>query len=511
MFDMQQIIPLFILIPLVGVFIIALVARRNSFNADLIFFFSVFGLLIMSGYLLAFLVDNPVIVYCLGGWQLPEAITFVIDGLSGFMLGSVYLITFALMLYSLRFMDSYQNKWKFYSLFLLLLIGVNGVIISGDLFTMYLFMEVAAVSSYALVCFSLKANALAAGFKYMIKSVMASAVIFLAIAICYCYTSTLALSDIAVQLHARGNVAHDPGMSFVIVFIEVLFFCGLAMKSGIIPLSSWLAEAHNDSPALVSAILCSIVIPVLGIYPFIRIYFNVIGTTEMSLAIIRGFAILAMLGGLLWALKKHKLKHVIAYHTISEFGFVLLGIGIGSPLGILGALLHLLNTQVGAGLVSCNAGVLEYLFGQDRADKAKYSFKTMPLACMTSMIGSLAFIGSPPFLGFWSKLIIIFAAFQAGYKVFAFCGILAVVIAAVSFVKKQKSMFKKNVPNEVVANMKKISLSMSLALLIMSMLTFGLNVLLLQGGKNTFMKPAMKTIISGTDYSKTVLEASNEK
>lgn len=509
--DIQQLIPLFILIPLVGVFLLALIARKKNLNADIIFFFAVLMLLVLSGYLFSFLSDFPVMVYSLGGWQLPEAITFVIDGLAGFMLGSVYLITFCLMLYSLRFMDSCQNKWKFYSLFLLLLTGVNGVIISGDLFTMYLFMEVAAVSSYALVCFSLKANALAFGFKYMIKSVMASAIIFLGIAICYCYTSTLALSDIAMQLYSRGNVATDPGMGFVVIFIEVLLFCGFAIKSGIIPINSWVSDVHNESLAPVSAILCAVVIPVLGIYPFIRIYFNVIGTTQMSLAIIRGIAILSMLGGLLWALKRDKLKHVISYHAMSEFGFVLLGFGIGSPLGILGALLHLLNTQLSSGFVSCNAGVMEYAFGQANADKGRYSFKTMPLACITTVIGNFAFIGLPPFFGFWSKLIIIFAAWQAGYKVYAFCGIFAVFISAVSLIKKQKQMFQKNGEYKSLTKIKKISLSMALSLVIMSMLTLGLNVLLLSAGKDTFIKPAMKTVISGTNYSKAVIEAANEK
>ncbi|MFH1062138.1 MAG: proton-conducting transporter membrane subunit [Candidatus Omnitrophota bacterium] len=509
--DIQQSIPLFILIPLLGVFLLALIARKKNFNADLILFFVILILLLLCGPLFGFIKKSGMVVYCLGAWRLPEAISFIVDGLAAFFLTSVCLVGFCLMLFSLRFIDLYGEKWKFYSLFLLLLTGVNGVIIAGDLFTMYLFMEAAAVASYALVCFSLENKALAFGFKYMIKGVMASAIIFLAIAVCYCYTSTLALADIANQLYTRQNVANDPGMVFVVLFIQSLLFLGFLIKSGIVPVYSWVADSQDATLALVSAILGAVIIPVLGIYPFIRIYFNIIGPNPESLAMLRIIAVLAMLGALVWALRKQQLKPVIAYHTMAEFAFVLLGIGIGTRLGVLAGLLHLLNTQVAVALVNCNAGLIDYIFHPKKSGLSGYGFKQMPGAFISSFFSSGAFFGLPPFFGFWTKLLIIFAAWQAGYKLSAFGAILAMGIVGVSFFKTKNLLFLKNSDYEPDPKIRKIKPVMALALMLMIGLCLGLNLLLFSTAQNTFVRPAIKTILSATNYSKTVFKAENEK
>ncbi|MBU1043524.1 MAG: hypothetical protein KJ915_03890 [Candidatus Omnitrophica bacterium] len=510
--DIQQIIPLFILIPLLGVFLLALFARKKNFYADLILFFIVSGLLLLSGCLFVFKTKALIHVYCLAGWHLPEAITFIVDGLADFFLVSVYLMTFCIMLYCLRFIDHWTSKWKFYALFLLLLTGANGVIISGDLFTLYLFMEVTAIASYALICFSLEKKALAFGFKYMIKGIMASAIIFLGIIICYCFTSTLALADIANQLYLRQHIAADPAMGWVVLFIQALLFIGFLIKSGIVPFNSWVSEMNQSILAPVGAMLLAIIIPVLGIYPFLRIHFNIIGPSPESLAIVRIFAMAAMLGSLFWAFKPKNSNQAIAYYTISEFGLVILAMATNTPWAIYGGFLQLLHIQITAALVTCNAGLLDYrIYPKKSLDQLTFSFKSSPKAFIMTMLSNAAFISLPPFIGFWSKLIIIVAVWKANYHLYAIGVLLIVCFAAGLFIKNQKKLPVKNSDFQSDFKLNKIKFSMAGALLLMLGLCLGLNLLLATEYKETFLNPAIDTILSTTKYSKAVFKAENEK
>ncbi len=508
--DIQQIIPLFILIPLLGVFLLALLARKKNLNADIIFFLNIVVLLFLCGCLFA-VKSNPMLyVYCLNGWHLPEAINLIIDGMAAFFLTSVYLISFCIMLYSLRFMDNWTEKWKFYALFLLLLTGVNGVIIAGDLFTMYLFMEVAAISSYALVCFSLEDNALAFGFKYMVKGVIASAIILLGIAICYCFTSTLALADIANQIFIRQNIDADPAMGFVILFIQTLLFLGFLIKAGIVPFNSWVSDINKYSLAPVAAIMGAVIIPVLGIYPFLRIYFNVIGQNEQSLGFVRIIALIAMLGSMLWAFRAKCKRQIIAYHTISEFAIAVLAMAIFTPWAIFGGFLQLINGQLTAALLNCNQGLSDYMvYPKKPRFQALCGFKAMPGVFLSNFFSNLALISMPPFLGFWSKLIIIVAAWKAGYKVYAIAVIIVICFGVLAFIKQQIFFNTRGERNNY--QIRKIKPSMALSMLLMIGLCLGLNILLLPEFENTFIRPAMQTIISTTKYAKAVFEAEYEK
>ena len=418
MFTVDQILPLFILIPFFGVLFIAVLSRKNKFLADVIMFLTVSLLLIVWADLFVFLSHPATVVYPVGGWPVIESITFVLDGLALFMLGAVYMVCFCLMLFCLSFIESAVLKWKFYSLFLLLLTGISGTLISGDIFTMYLFMELSAICSYSLVVFTLKGQALTGGFKFMIKGMLSSALILLAIAVCYSYTATLSFADISSQLYSRKIISSDPGLAFVVVFIQALFFTGFAVKSGIFPLNSWLPRANQQSIPPVSALLCAVVVPVLGIYPFVRIYFNVVGTSPDAMVIVRAVGVLSILGGLLWALKKTRLKCVIGFHTMSEYGFALMGLGIGTSLGILGGLLHIFNTQVSSSIACCNSGLPEYVYGIKSKYEPGISFLTMPMSCVSTVLGNLAFVGGRPdikcmlFAGSWRFFYRLFPCFQ---------------------------------------------------------------------------------------------------
>ncbi|MEK6732274.1 MAG: proton-conducting transporter membrane subunit, partial [Candidatus Omnitrophota bacterium] len=221
-----DIIPLFVIIPLAAAFLTSLVGRFIRRSSEVIIFITSLALLGFSVYarfLLNF-VPGKILVYKIGGWVPPFGIAMVLDGLSSFMLITVNLITFFVAVYSLSYMEKYTDKPKFFTLFTLMVCGMNGLIVSGDLFNLFVFLEIASIASYALVAFGTEAEELEASFKYAIMGSVASAFIFIGIAFLYSFTSTLNMADMARILAYKQN-------AWVIPFVGVLFLMGFGLKS----------------------------------------------------------------------------------------------------------------------------------------------------------------------------------------------------------------------------------------------------------------------------------------
>ena len=231
-----NLIPLFVVIPLFSAFFISLIGKFvKRIWVDLISDAACFILFSLSVYsVLALSNLNPAtLVYKIGGWIPPFGICLVLDGLSSFMLVTVNLVALFVCLYSWDYMEKYTGKPKFFTLFFLMLCGMNGVILTGDLFNLFVFLEIASIASYALVAFGTEAEELEAAFKYAIMGSIASAFIFIGIAFLYSYTSTLNMADISLVLSSKPN-------SNVVSFVAVLFFMGFGLKAALVPFHAWL-------------------------------------------------------------------------------------------------------------------------------------------------------------------------------------------------------------------------------------------------------------------------------
>ena len=187
-----------------------------------------------------------------------------------------------------------------------MLAGMHGVIMTGDLFNLFVFLEIASIASYALVAFGTEAEELEASFKYAIMGSVASSFILLAIALTYGYTSTLNLADISLVLSQKGG-------GFLITFVSVLFLVGFGLKAALVPFHAWLPDAHPSAPAPISAMLSGVLIKTLGIYAIIRIFFNVFGTAHTPiLSILMFLGVLSMLVGVILALSQWDFKRLLA-------------------------------------------------------------------------------------------------------------------------------------------------------------------------------------------------------
>jgi multicomponent Na+:H+ antiporter subunit D len=215
-------IPLLIVIPLGTAFLIPLIARKKRFIADILGSAATLALLVLS--ILLFRYQG---VYSIGGWEPPIGISWVQDGFSNLMLVIVSLISFCATLFSVQYMERYTSKHKYYSLFLLMVTGMNGVILTGDMFNLFVFLEIAAVASYALVAFGGEHEELEASFKYLVLGSVGSSFILLGIALLYGMTGYLNMAAIANNLPDSNTM--------LLMLATVFFIVGFGIKAALVP------------------------------------------------------------------------------------------------------------------------------------------------------------------------------------------------------------------------------------------------------------------------------------
>ncbi len=497
-----NIIPLFVVIPLGAAFLTSLLGKKIKPAPDLLGVLAAFVLCILS-FLSVFLRNNQgILVYSVGNWKPPVGIGLVLDGLTAFMLVTVNLVAFIIVIYSINYMEKYTSKWKFYSLFFLMLAGMNGVIITGDIFNLFVFLEIASVASYALVAFGTERHELEAAFKYAIMGTVGSLFILLGIALLYGLTSTLNIADMGAIL------AKEPATNLVLL-VSVLFLMGFGLKAALVPFHAWLPDAHPSAPAPISAMLSGVLIKSLGIYALIRIFYNLLGMTRELSSIIMFLGVISMVVGGLLALGQWDFKRLLAYSSISQVGYIVLAIGLGTPLGILAGLFHLFNHSVFKSLLFLNSGAVEYATGTRDLQKMGGLGKKMPLTCLTNLTASMSVAGVPPFSGFWSKLFIILATVEAGHYGYAFWLVLVSVLTLAMYVKVMKYAFFGNL-SQRWRQVKEVPALMKLSMLILAFICLLGGVLFASGVKEVFLQPASGVLLESSKYSSLVLTQINQ-
>ena len=495
----HNIIPLIVAIPLAAAFMNSLIGKKIKGFSDALSAMTTFSLAVISIFAVILFKENGVMVYKAGGWAPPIGIAMVIDGLTAFMLVTINVIAFFISIYSIDYMKKYTEKWVFYCLFLLMVAGINGVIISGDMFNLYVFLEIAAISSYALVAFGTEHEELEASFKYAVMGTVASSFILLGIVFLYGITSTLNMADMSMALFEGGSPR-------IVLLVSVLFLMGFGLKSALVPFHAWLPDAHPSAPAPISAMLSGVLIKSLGVYAMVRIFFSVLGITPEISAALMMLGALSMIFGVFLALGQWDMKRLLAYHSISQIGYVVLGIGLGTPLGILGGLFHLFNHSVFKSLLFLNSGAVEYATGTRDLQKMGGLKEKMPVTGATSLIASMSIAGIPPFNGFWSKLIIIVACIEAQHFAYAFWAVLASILTLSSFMKVQRYGFFGEL-KEKLNQVKEVPFFMKVSMIALAVICVVGGVLLLPAVSGDFLNVARDTVLAGQDYITSVFGA----
>ena len=401
----------------------------------------------------------------LPGWNAFFNFSLSVDALSRVLLFCIAMVLFTALLVGKRFIKDQARLFNFTSLLLLILAGMNGVVLVKDIFSLYLFIEIVAVASFILIASEKKIDALEGAFKYIILSAFATALMLSAIAIFVLLAGNTGFAEISLALK---NSPHTTLMMFAIG----LFICGLFIKAGLMPFHGWLPDAYSAASAPVSVLLAGIVTKVVGVYTLIRLVSSVFGFDHVSKTILLSVGAFSIVAGALAAIGQNDIKRMLAYSSISQVGYIIIGLGCGTSLGIAGAVFHLFNHAIFKSLLFVNAASVESETGiRDMTQMAGLAQK-MPVTGITSVLASLSAAGIPPLSGFWSKLIIIIALWTSGNHAFAVIAILAGIITLGYFLLMQRMAFFGKVSTQF-AHVKEAGFSLVLPSLILGAIIVG--------------------------------------
>jgi len=510
-------LPVFVAVPLVMAFLLPIFGRKGKAVATVLANLATISLLVMA---VASIGQSR--VYEVGKWSIPLGINLVLDGLSSLLLLAISVVSAAAMLFSIRYMEQYTAKAKYLSLFLLMVAGMNGVVLSGDIFNLFVFLEIASIASYALVGFGCEHEELEASFKYMVLGSIGSIFILFAVALVYGNTGSLNMAYISKAIQSSGLNA---GLSFAMA----LFVVGFGLKAALVPFHAWLPDAHPSAPAPISAMLSGILIKTLGVYALARVVFNVFGVSVSMGWLLVVLGLLSMVAGAFLAIGQGDFKRLLAYSSISQIGYVVLGIGLGgliiaraansgyrqdnpdwaawASLAVLGGLFHLVNHAVYKSLLFLTSGSVQMSTGTRQLKQMGGLAERLPFTRATCTVASASIVGIPPFSGFWSKLILVVAAIQAHFYWVAAIIVFVSLCTLIMYLKVQRYVFLGELP-ENLRQIKENRGSMLIAMVFLACLCVLMGLLLVPGLRSNILQPAVDVLTDGISYSANVIKMS---
>ncbi len=499
---MVHLVPLLVVLPLAGGFLMPLVGRltgRRRSAAALPILLTA-GVLVLAVWLML-AADEPV-TYWVGGWDFPVGISLVADGLSRLMVVVVATISLVALVFSIDYMARFTSPGLYYALFMLMVAGMNGVVLSGDLFNMFVFIEVAGIASYALVAFGTESDELEASLKYLVLGTVASAFLLVGIALVYNVTGHLNWAKVGEAVVGAG------GATLPLYVAAAFFLMGFGLKAAMVPFHAWLPDAHPSAPAPISAMLSGVLIKASGVYALARLVFSVFDGDASVGWVLVGMGVLSMVIGVLMAVGQWDFKRLLAYHSISQMGYVVLALGAAavmqargvSPtvvgLAVFGGLFHLANHAVFKSLLFLCSGSVEYATGTRQLKELGDIRGRMPVTGACLRIATLAISGAPPLNGFWSKLIIVVALVMAEFYVLAAVTVFVSFMTLLSFAKVQRYTLAGQ-PSDRVGRAHEVPLGMSVASVALAVLCFGTSLLAVPGIRDRVLIPARDAVTLG--------------
>jgi multicomponent Na+:H+ antiporter subunit D len=347
-----------------------------------------------------------------------------VDMLSIFMTSIFLGLGLAATVYSIIYVEKSPRTPIYYTLILTMISGMIGIVFSGDLFTLFVFWELMSISTYALVSFFRERWAsIEASLKFLIMSAAGSATALFGISLLYGMTGTLSFEGLATAFNSSATTNSW-------LYIAALFiFVGFGVKAAVVPLHTWVPDAYSSAPAPITAMLSGIVIGP-GIYVIARTFFSAFLSIQAQwLPIIAVLSFITMTIGNITALLQTDLKRMLAYSSIAQVGYMLVGLAVGTQTGLTGTFLQFFNHALMKGLAFLCAGAIIYRLGARELQDMVGVGRKMPVTAIVFSISLFALIGMPPFNGFISELTLFTSTFQVNL---AWLGIALIVNSAVS-------------------------------------------------------------------------------
>ena len=423
--------------------------------------------------------------YALGGWAAPLGIAWLDDPLAAVMALAISVIALLSLIYGhVVAAPNLRTSMPFYTLVLLLLSGLVGLIFAADLFNVFVFLEVAALSAYALVG-AAGGNALVYAFRYLLLGSLGATLYLLGVAHLYAVTGTLNMEDLAVRLP-------DIITSTAVVGGFIYIFLGLSIKMALIPLHGWLPDAYASAPEAVTPLLASTVTKV-SLVAWVRIEYSLIAPgVEVGhvpvLVLLEELGVIAALVGGALALIQTDLRRMFAYGGISHVGLILIGVSLGNPTGFAGGLFYLINDAVMQAALFMIAGGMVHYYGAYTLDDLRSMTQRSPWLTGSLVITAIAMVGLPPTGGFFGKWNIVLGALEAQHYLAAFAVVASTLLTLAYFVRILTAWFHQPQTAGTEPLVVSRGMSFSLGVASIAMLALGLfsdpifEFLLLTGG-----------------------------
>jgi len=403
---------LLVVVPLIAAPVAALVMRpRISWAVALGACWWALGAAIS---LLRRVLAEGVISYELGGWAAPIGIEYRVDEANAFVILIVAAVGAIVAPFARKSVEAEITEDRaplFYAAFILCLTGLLGIAVTGDVFNVFVFLEISSLSAYALIALGHDRRALTASYQYLIMGSVGATFIVIGIGLMYVMTGTLNMADLAARLPAVAGTRTIP---VAFTFLTV----GITLKLALFPLHLWLPNAYTYAPSAVTAFIASTATKV-AVYLLLRFFFSIFGAAfsfdVMQLdRILMPLAVVAILSMSLVAIYQENVKRLLAYSSVAQIGYMVLGISFASALGLTAGILHLFNHALMKGSLFMAMGCVMYRMGSVRLETMSGLGRAMPWTMAAFVAGGLSLIGVPLTVGFVSKWYLVQAALEQG-------------------------------------------------------------------------------------------------
>ena len=433
------------------------------------------AVLFLSAWQLINVTTGNIISYELGGWAPPWGIEYRIDSANALVALIVSAIAAIAAPYALTSINNELPKQQhslFYSAFLLCFTGLLGITQTGDIFNLFVFLEISSLSSYALISMGAKRRALTAAYQYLIMGTIGATFFLIGVGLLYAETGTLNMQDLSQRIPAifEHRTVHT---AFAFIMI------GFALKLALFPLHIWLPNAYTYAPSFVTVFLAATATKV-AVYVMARIIFSVfnldlIGSTPTN----ELFLILGMIGVIgtsIYAIQQNDAKRLLAYSSVAQIGYMILGIGFGSVLGLTATFVHLFNHAIMKAALFMAIGALAYRIGSSQINNLRGLAKQMPWTFAAIVIAGLSLIGVPGTAGFISKWYLVIAALEQQAWLAVAVILVGSLLAVVYIWKLIEIMYFKPASTESQADIKEAPLSLLIPMwiLVLANIYFGL-------------------------------------
>jgi multicomponent Na+:H+ antiporter subunit D len=430
---LDQLFILFIILPLLTAIALFAIGTRSVWQQGV----SLAVVLLLWGFALYGLIHvlhRGMVVLRLGHWPAPYGIILVADVLSMTMVAVTMTIALAVTCFSLPTVDRARQEHFYYPLFFILLMGVNGAFLTGDIFNLFVFFEVLLIASYALMALGSDADQLRETNKYVVLNLIASTVFLFGLSATYRIMGTLNMADLALKMQTQ---AENP----LLTVLAMVFLFVFGTKAAIFPLYFWLPGPYYPPPAGISAFFGGILTKV-GVYAIFRTFTLLFRhdpsfTHELLLAI----SAATMIFGVLGAISQLDIKRILSYHIISQIGYMILGIGLFVPQALAGALFYIVHHVIVKSALFLISGVVQETTGTTSLKALGGLSARSWLLSALFLVAALSLAGLPPLSGFFSKLIILQAGVNSGRYGYVAVGLLGSLLTLFSMLKIWNGVF----------------------------------------------------------------------